>query len=338
MNIKENISLKKYNTFGIDVTARFFSEIFSEEELSELLLSDKIKPLDKLMLGGGSNVLLTHNYDGIVIKISIPGISIINDERDFVLVEAGAGVAWHDLVLFCVENNWGGIENLSLIPGTVGAAPMQNIGAYGQEVKDVFHSLDGVFIDTADRKTFYHDECKFGYRESIFKHELKEKFIITKVRLQLAKQPVINISYGSVKRELEKLKITAPTIKDVSNVICGIRISKLPDPVIIGNAGSFFKNPLVSKEKFESLKKDYPEIVFYPAADEQIKLAAGWLIEKCGWKGKRLGNAGSHEKQSLVLVNYGGASGAEILKIAGEIKKSVLEKFGVIIQEEVNIY
>ena len=215
---------------------------------------------------------------------------------------------------------------------------MQNIGAYGQEVKDVFHSLDGVFIDTADRKTFYHDECKFGYRESIFKHELKEKFIITKVRLQLAKQPVINISYGSVKRELEKLKITAPTIKDVSNVVCGIRISKLPDPVIIGNAGSFFKNPLVSKEKFESLKKDYPEIVFYPAADEQIKLAAGWLIEKCGWKGKRLGNAGSHEKQSLVLVNYGGASGADILKIAGEIKKSVLEKFGVAIQEEVNIY
>ena len=338
MNIKENISLKGYNTFGIDVTARFFSEIFSEEELSELLLSDKIKPLDKLMLGGGSNVLLTHNYDGIVIKISILGISIINDERDFVLVEAGAGVAWHDLVLFCVENNWGGIENLSLIPGTVGAAPMQNIGAYGQEVKDVFHSLDGVFIDTADRKTFYHDECKFGYRESIFKHELKEKFIITKVRLQLAKQPVINISYGSVKRELEKLKITAPTIKDVSNVVCGIRISKLPDPVIIGNAGSFFKNPLVSKEKFESLKKDYPEIVFYPAADEQIKLAAGWLIEKCGWKGKRLGNAGSHEKQSLVLVNYGGASGADILKIAGEIKKSVLEKFGVDIQEEVNIY
>lgn len=338
MNIVENTSLKKFNTFGIDVNSRYFAEIVSEEELIDLLTSKNIKPLSKLILGGGSNILFTKDFNGIVISINIPGIKIKNESNEYVMIEAGAGVQWHQLVQYSVENNFGGIENLALIPGTVGAAPMQNIGAYGQEVKDSFHSLKGIFIDTCMEKTFYKDECEFGYRESIFKHELKEKFIITKVVLKLLKNPHVNISYNAVAKELETLKINNPGVKDVFNAVCNIRRSKLPDPSVLGNAGSFFKNPVVSNEEFLRLKNKFPEIVSFPAENEKVKLAAGWLIEKCGWKGKRMGNSGSHQKQSLVLVNYGGATGGEVLKLAGEIKKSVREMFGVNISEEVNIY
>ncbi len=339
MKISENFSLKNFNSFGIDAVTRFFTDIYYEEDLVELFSSPVFSSNNKkIILGGGSNILLTGNFDGLTIKNSIAGIKKVYEDSDSVTVEAGAGVIWNDLVIYSLENNWGGLENLSLIPGTVGAAPMQNIGAYGQEIKNVFRNLEGYFISGGTKKNFSSEECNFGYRESIFKHELKNKFIITKVRLSLRKNPEIDVSYGTVRKELEKLGREAYTIRDVSNVICKIRREKLPDPAVIGNAGSFFKNPIITTEKFNQLKKDYPEIVSFPTDENLIKLAAGWLIEKCGWKGKRLGKAGTHEKQSLVLVNYGGASGSEILEVAEKIKESVLSKFGIELREEVNIY
>jgi UDP-N-acetylmuramate dehydrogenase len=337
MKIEKNISLKPYNTFGIDVKAKFFSEIYDELQLKEILSSDEYKSLPKLILGGGSNILLTKNFDGLALKISIPGIEIINEDDESVVIKAGAGETWHKLVLFCVGKNYGGIENLSLIPGTVGAAPLQNIGAYGQELKDVFDNLNGVYIDDAQSTIYKKDECKFAYRDSIFKNELKNKFIITYVTLQLSKHPVINISYGNVKSELDKLGYNHIGIKEVSDVITKIRQSKLPDPAVIGNAGSFFKNPEVSEEKFNQLKENFSDIVGFKLENGKVKVPAGWLIESCGWKGKKVGNTGSHEKQSLVLVNYGSASGEEVLNLAEKIKESVVDKFGIELKEEVNI-
>ncbi len=337
MKIEKNISLKSYNTFGIDVKAKFFSEIYDETELKEVFSSDEYKSLPKLILGGGSNILLTKDFDGLVLKISISGIEIIGEDNETVLIKAGAGETWHKLVLFCVEKNYGGIENLSLIPGTVGAAPMQNIGAYGREIKDVFESLNGVYIDNGKSAVFKKDECKFGYRNSIFKNELRDKFIITYVTLRLSKHPVINISYGNVKSELDKLGYNQIGIKEVSDVIIKIRQSKLPDPAEIGNAGSFFKNPEVSEDKFNQLKENFKDIIGFKLENGKVKIPAGWLIESCGWKGKKVGNTGSHAKQSLVLVNYGEASGEEVLNLAKEIKKSVLDKFGIELKEEVNI-
>jgi UDP-N-acetylmuramate dehydrogenase len=337
MKIEKNISLKSYNTFGIDVKAKFFSEIYDETQLKEILSSDEYKTLPKLILGGGSNVLLTKDFDGLVLKISIPGIEIIEEDSEMVLIKAGAGETWHKLVLFCVENNYGGVENLSLIPGTVGAAPMQNIGAYGQEIKDVFESLQGVYVDNGKSGTVKKDECKFAYRNSIFKNELRNKFIITYVTLRLNKHPVINISYGNVKSELDKFGYNHIGIKEVSDTIIKIRQSKLPDPAEIGNAGSFFKNPEVSEEQFNQLKENFKNIVGFKLENGKIKVPAGWLIESCGWKGKKVGNTGSHSKQSLVLVNYGNASGEEVLNLAKEIKKSVSDKFDIELKEEVNI-
>lgn len=336
MTLQENISLKKFNTFGIDVKAEYFAEVSEVNELLELLNSSEIKNQPSLFLGGGSNILFTADFKGVVIKLAIPGIEIIDEDRSTILVEAGAGVVWHDLVQFCVNKNFGGIENLSLIPGTAGAAPIQNIGAYGQEIKDIFESLSGYYLQDGAAGNFYKDNCRFGYRDSIFKRELKGKFIITKIRLRLSKDPVLNLSYGQVKQEVEKLNLKELTVKDVSRIICSIRKSKLPDPSIDGNAGSFFKNPEISFEKFSGLQKEFPDIPGYTHA-KSVKLAAGWLIEKCGWKGKRVGNSGSHSKQALVLVNYGGASGKEVLQLAGEIKSSVYKKFGIMLEEEVNI-
>ncbi len=337
MNILENISLKKYNTFGVDADADYFVEIKSENELHEVTDFIRKKNLNKLILGGGSNILFTGDYHGIVIRLSIPGIKIIDEDSNSVLVEAGAGVIWHSLVKFCIDRNMAGIENLSLIPGTVGAAPIQNIGAYGQELKNVFEYLNGFSLEDDSMHKYYKNECMFGYRESIFKRDLKGKFIITKVVIRLDKNPKLNLDYGTVKAEVEKLKLKKPTVKDISNIISSIRKSKLPDPALMGNAGSFFKNPLISQQEFSELKKKFPDIPGYNEGN-LIKLSAGKLIEVCGWRGKRAGNTGAYPKQALVLVNYGGASGKEILNLAEDIKNSVYKKFGILLTEEVNIY
>jgi UDP-N-acetylmuramate dehydrogenase len=337
MNIEENLSLKKYNTFGIDVNARFFTEVFSNEELKELLSLERYKSLPKFILGGGSNILFTKDFGGLVITFSSGEIQVEREDNDYVFVRASAGVTWHNLVLYCIDRNYGGIENLSLIPGKVGAAPIQNIGAYGQELKDVFYSLCGFFIGDIREKTFYKDDCRFAYRNSIFKNELKNKFIITDVILKLNKAPVINISYGSVEEELKKKNPGKITIKEVSEVISEIRKNKLPDPAKIGNAGSFFKNPEISKDHFENLKKEFPDTVGYNISGNLVKVPAGWLIEHAGLKGKRVGNTGTHPKQALVIVNYGNATGQEILEFKDFIKKNILEKFNIELEEEVNV-
>ena len=338
MKIEKNKSLKNNNTFGIDVSARKYVEIYDEDELKQLLSLSELKDEAKLVLGGGSNILFTHDYNGIVIKNSIPGIKIIFEDEKLCLVKAGAGVIWNDLVLFAVEKNLGGIENLISIPGTVGAAPVQNIGAYGEELQNTFHSLKGIYIETGKESVFEKEECKFGYRESIFKEELKEKFIITYVILELYKNPQPVFNYGTIKNELEKLPSENYSIKDVSDIIAKIRNDKLPDPTAIGNAGSFFKNPEIDKDQFLELKKEHPEIPCFTSPHNKVKIPAGWLVEKCGWKGKRIKNVGVHEKQALVLVNYGYATGEDILSLAQEIKISVIKKFGIELTEEVNIY
>ncbi len=337
MNVSKNISLKPYNTFGIDVKAKFFSEIRSELQLKKILSSNEFNSVPKLIIGGGSNILLTKGFDGLVLKISIPDILIINEDEEFVTIKIGAGVIWHNLVLYCIERNFGGIENLSLIPGTVGAAPIQNIGAYGQELKNVFGNLDGIYLSDYKVVKFTKEECRFGYRDSIFKNELKDKFIVTYVTICLSKNPKVNLEYGNVRSEIEKMRLSNIGIKEVSDVICRIRLSKLPDPSKIGNAGSFFKNPEISEEKFNQLKQNFNDIVGFNLSNGKMKVPAGWLIESCGWKGKIVGNTGAHVKQSLVLVNYGNASGEEILNLAKEIKKSVLDKFDIELKNEVNV-
>lgn len=327
--------MKQYNTFGIDVRARYFSEFTSVELLEELLQEKKSDQL--LVLGGGSNVLLTKDVDGHVLKNEIKGIEQWNLDDEEVLVTAGAGENWHGLVEYCLDNNLGGIENLALIPGSTGAAPMQNIGAYGVELRDVFHSLEA--YDRHEKKIveFSAADCGFGYRESVFKNKYRERFIILLVTLRLSTKHQLNVSYGAIRQELEKMKVTEPTIQDVAAAVIQIRRSKLPDPAVTGNAGSFFKNPLIGKNDFDSLKRRYPDIVGFPNDGSKVKLAAGWLIEQCGWKGYRRGEAGCHASQALVLVNYGGASGAEIYQLSEEIKISVREKFGVELEREVNI-
>lgn len=337
MIIQENYSLKNLNTFRIDAQAKYFAEVSSVEELKEILTRNDFKNIPKLILGGGSNILLTKDFNGLVISYTDNEIKILSEDSSSVLIEAGAGAVWHDLVLFAIERNLGGIENLSLIPGKVGAAPIQNIGAYGQEIKDTFVSLKAVNINTGELKEFTNNACRFGYRDSIFKRELKGEFIIVSILLKLNKEPELNINYGSVKEELEKLNLEKITVKNVSEVICGIRLSKLPDPKKIGNAGSFFKNPEVSKSKLEELQKKYPDMPSYPAGECKFKIPAGWLIEKAGLKGKREGNVGTHIKQALVLVNYGGAKGEDVLKFKDYIKSEVKRLFNVELEEEVNI-
>ncbi len=335
--IQSNISLKPYNSFGIDVKAKYFSEVRTSEELKRLLLTKNSNDNHRLILGGGSNILFIQNYNGLVILNRISGISIIDENEESVFVKAGAGEVWHDLVLWCVDRNYGGIENMSLIPGCVGAGPIQNIGAYGAELKDTFFELEAMNVLTGESKVFSREECKFGYRESIFKNKLKGAYIITAVTLRLNKNPVINKSYGSIESELINSGIEKPTIKNISDAVIKIRRSKLPEPAVIGNAGSFFKNPEIENENFQQLKIEHPLIVGYPSATGKIKLSAGWLIEQCGWKGKRVGNTGAHKDQALVLVNYGNATGNEVYSLAMEIRKSVLEKFGVELETEVNL-
>jgi UDP-N-acetylmuramate dehydrogenase len=333
--VSENISLLPFNTFGIDVKAARFARFKSIEELSTLLTYNPKQNL--LILGGGSNLLLTKDFDGLVLKNEIEGINLVSENEDSVIIEAGAGVVWHQFVLHCIENNWGGVENLSLIPGSVGASPMQNIGAYGVEIKDVFHSLEAFEIKTGTTCTFDATSCKFGYRESVFKNIYKNQYIISKVSFKLTKKHTLNTSYGSIEEELQKANITHPTIKDVSNAVIAIRQSKLPDPKVLGNAGSFFKNPVISNALYETLKLEFPTIPGYTVSEAETKVPAGWLIEQSGWKGKSFETHGVHSKQALVLVNLGKATGSEIYSLSEKIISDIKERFQITLEREVNI-
>jgi UDP-N-acetylmuramate dehydrogenase len=341
VNIQENFSLKNYNTFGIDATAKYFASFNSVSELEELIEykmpSAVRRSPSTLILGGGSNILFTKNVEGLVLKNELKGIEVISEAGDVVHVKAGAGENWHRFVLYCIQNKFAGVENLSLIPGNVGASPMQNIGAYGVEIKDVFHTLEAFHIKEKKIVSFSLDDCEFGYRESVFKEKYKNEFVITNVTYRLHKTPHFNITYGAIKQELDAMKIEDLSIQAISQAVINIRSSKLPDPAVIGNAGSFFKNPEVSNNEFENLKNNFPAIVGYDLSNGKTKLAAGWLIEQCGWKGFRKGDAGCHSRQALVLVNYGKARGEEIYALSEEIINSVKEKFGVRLQREVNI-
>jgi UDP-N-acetylmuramate dehydrogenase len=338
MQIQSNISLKLYNTFGINATAKYFTTFKSVTDVEELFaFYSKNKLANTLILGGGSNILLTQDFNGLVAKNDMRGIEVVKEDAQHVYVKAAAGENWHRFVLYCIENDYAGVENLSLIPGNVGASPMQNIGAYGVEIKDVFHQLEAYNIEDKKVTTFSNKDCEFGYRESIFKRKYKDKFIITSVTYRLNKVPVYNTSYGAIQQELERMGITELSIAAISQAVINIRQSKLPNPAEIGNAGSFFKNPTVAKAKFETLKTEFPNIVGYTLNDTEVKLAAGWLIEQCGWKGYRKGDAGCHAKQALVLVNYGNANGIDIYNLSTEIMNSIEEKFGVFLEREVNI-
>lgn len=336
LEIQHNVSLKNFNSFGIQAFAKYFVEINTEEQLSQLFTNTEIINNPLLILGGGSNLLFTQNFDGLVIKINIKGINHIVKNQN-VLVSAGAGEVWNDLVLYAVNNNFAGLENLSLIPGSVGASPIQNIGAYGVEVKDVFESCTAFEIETHQIKTFLKADCSFSYRESIFKQALKGKYIITSVTFNLKLNAHLNTQYGAISQELQNQNIQNPTIKNVSDVVSKIRVSKLPNPSTIGNAGSFFKNPIVNLNVANQLLKKYPLMVNFIVDAYQVKLAAGWLIEQCGFKGLVVGNTGTYKNQALVLVNYGNATGQEIYNFSTQIIDTVKQKFGVILEREVNI-
>ena len=328
-------SLKSYNTFGIDVKARQFVTITTTEQLREVLHQNN-DPL--FVLSGGSNMLLTKDIDALVLYLNNKGIEVVNEDEKFVWIQAQAGEIWHDFVLHTLSKNLGGLENLSLIPGKAGSSPIQNIGAYGVEIKDTFHSLEALNLENLEIETFYKSDCKFGYRESIFKNELKDKYIITSVTFQLKKFPhTLHTTYGAIQQELDAMNIENPTIKDVSDAVIAIRQSKLPDPKEIGNSGSFFKNPVIDKDLYLQLLEKTPEIPHYPVNETQVKVPAGWLIEQSGLKGFRKGDAGIHTEQALVLVNYGTATGQELIDLAHFVQQTVFEKFGIMITPEVNI-
>lgn len=335
-SIQENFNLSDYNTMGIAAKARYFCSVQSVEELQSLLADSRFQDIPRFMMGGGSNVLFISDFEGLVIHMNIKGVSVDREDEEEIILNVGAGENWHELVLHCVEKGWGGIENLSLIPGSVGAAPIQNIGAYGVELEEVFESLEAVEIKTGELKSFSREECRFGYRDSVFKNELKGLFVITGVKLRLQKSPKVNTSYRALSEKLEEKGIKNPSIKDISEAVIEIRQSKLPDPAEIGNTGSFFKNPVITKKQFEELESTYPGIPSYPAG-EKVKIPAAWLIDQCGWKGKRFGDAGVHKMQALVIVNYGNATGEEIWNLAQKIQVSVKDRFGVSLAPEVNI-
>ncbi|MFV0541686.1 MAG: UDP-N-acetylmuramate dehydrogenase [Aestuariibaculum sp.] len=336
MQIHQNISLKPYNTFGIDVKADYFVSVENIEELQQILAL-KDYP-NKLILGGGSNMLLTKNFNGLVIHINLKGIALINEDDNFAYIKAQAGEVWHEFVLWCINNNYGGVENLSLIPGNVGTAPIQNIGAYGVELKDSFFSCEVLAIVDGTVKTFTNAECHFGYRNSIFKQNEKNKYIITSVTFKLSKNSHnLHTNYGAIKGQLEIMGIKTPTIQTVSQAVIAIRKSKLPNPKIIGNSGSFFKNPIISIEDYTLLLNNFEDMPSYPVSDNEVKIPAGWLIEKAGFKGKTFGNYGVHKNQALVLVNYGGAKGNDILELSKLIQNTIKRLFDISIETEVNI-
>jgi UDP-N-acetylmuramate dehydrogenase len=339
MHLQKNISLKKYNSFGIETIARDFSIFQSEEELKELNHQYHDLIVDShLVLGGGSNILFTHAFlDTLVLKNEIKGIRLLRQDEHHFYVEVGAGENWHHFVLYCIKEGWAGVENLSLIPGTVGASPIQNIGAYGVEVKDIIESVEAFQIADKSVHHFNNAECAFDYRDSVFKSKWKNQFVITKVLFRLSKIPIFKTNYGAIEAELNKMGISELNIKSISNAVINIRSSKLPDPSIIGNAGSFFKNPSISKLQFEKINRKYPKLTGYPNKDGTLKIAAGWLIEKAGWKGYREGDAGCHSLQALVLINYGTAKGADILALSDKIINSIQQEFEIHLEREVNI-
>lgn len=340
MDIQEQVSLKPYNTFGVEVSARYFCNIESLSDVAELVKNPIFLENPRLFIGGGSNILFTKNFDGIVVKNSLRGIEILNENEKTVTVQVASGEVWHDFVLWAVQKGYGGIENLALIPGTVGGAPMQNIGAYGVEVKKVIQSVQAIQVGNGELKTFSYEECQFGYRTSIFKTTYKDQYFITGMTCVLTKtgNHILATEYGSIQDELVKKNITAPTIKDIADIVSEIRSNKLPQPEVIGNAGSFFKNPEVPESKLVELQKSFIDMPSYPTENGLVKIPAGYLIEQAGWKGKRVGNVGVHEKQALVLVNYGGGTGAELLTVAEAVKKDVKEKFDISLETEVWIY
>ena len=336
MHIQQNISLKPFNTFGINVNAKHFVSVTNVSELQSVLSLNSYP--NKLILGGGSNMLLTKDFNGLVIHVNIKGIEIVNQDSDFVYVKANAGENWHEFVTWCMNNNYGGLENLSLIPGNVGTAPIQNIGAYGVELKDVFYTCEAINIKTCQATKFTNSQCNFDYRNSIFKQEAKGQYIIINVTFKLTKQNhKLHINYGTIASELEQMQITNPSIQDISKAIISIRESKLPNPKLIGNSGSFFKNPIISKSLHESLLLNFEDIPSYPISEKEVKIPAGWLIEKAGFKGKRFGDCGVHKNQALVLVNYKNATGNEVLELSKLIQKTIKRLFNITIEAEVNI-
>lgn len=337
MLVHENYSLKSLNTFHLDIRARYFSEISEVQTLLEILQTNDLKYQKLLILGGGSNILFTGDYDGLVLHNTMKGYEVLEEDDHHAYVKCGGGEVWHQFVLQCIDRGFAGVENLSLIPGTVGAGPIQNIGAYGVELKDVFHELTTIELRSGEPRTFSHADCHFGYRNSIFKNEFKNRVFITSVTFKLNKKPSFNTSYGAIEHELSRMQVKEKSIKSISDAVCNIRRSKLPDPDLLGNCGSFFKNPEVSKDFYMILKDQHSSLVGYDTPSGKVKLAAGWLIEQCGWKGKRVGNTGSHKDQALVLVNYGEANAMEIVNLSKDIQASVKEKFGVGLEAEVNL-
>jgi UDP-N-acetylmuramate dehydrogenase len=335
--IQQNIPLRQYNTLGIDAIARQFAAFTSVDDLKKLIENNPIPGKIPLILGGGSNMLFKDHVNGLVLKNEIPGLTVVKEDADHVYVKAGAGENWHGFVQFCLQQNWAGVENLSLIPGCVGASPMQNIGAYGVEIKEVFAELEALHLHDKETHVFNARDCEFGYRESVFKGKYRNQYVILNVTYRLNKVPQFNTSYGAIEQELERMGVQELSIQAIAQAVINIRTSKLPDPAKIGNAGSFFKNPSVGADVYAQLKTQHPDIVGYPNADGTVKLAAGWLIEQSGWKGYRRGDAGVHEKQALVLVNYGNATGQEIYDLSEDVMKSVHSKFGVQLEREVNV-
>lgn len=337
MLLQEHVSLKPFNTFGIDAQARYYLRVDSFQTLCDFLVEPTLKALPQLVLGGGSNVLLLDDFKGVVLHIAISGIAKVKEDQDYVWVQAGAGVDWHQLVLHCIAHDYAGIENLSLIPGTVGAAPIQNIGAYGVELRNVFESLEALEIHSGKIHTFNPTACAFGYRDSIFKREYKGQYIILNVTLRLQKKPTFKTEYGAIQQTLEAMGIQELSIKAISDAVIHIRQSKLPDPAHLGNAGSFFKNPVVTETQFKQLQAQHPQLPGYSQPEGQVKVPAAWLIEQCGWKGKKIGPVGVHKQQPLVLVNYGGGTGQAIHQLAQDIQQSVREQFDIEINPEVNL-
>ncbi len=335
--ITEYESLKPYNTFGVSAQARYFASFLNIEQLRELLAHKTVRENKRLILGGGSNMLFVRNFEGVVLKNELKGIEKIAEDENHFYIRSAAGEIWHQLVLYCIQNNYAGIENLALIPGCVGASPMQNIGAYGVEIKDVFHELEAISIADGSSKVFSLNECNFGYRESVFKRSEKDQWVITSVTFRMNKRAVLHTSYGAIEEELDKMHLDNITIKDVAKAVINIRSSKLPDPQKIGNAGSFFKNPVVPIEVYRAIHAHYNNAPCFPIDEHHVKVPAGWLIECAGWKGKNLGNYGVHDKQALVLVNYGGATGGQIYDLSTAIISDIKSKFGIELEREVNI-